>query len=216
MKKNLLPFNLQYFADDPDPKNEPQNEPKNDPEPQGGEPEYTVEGLLAQLTQERAEKTRMKTEFDKLMTSEGNLRKQLRAKQTAEEQEAEAKAEERRQQEEHTKAVEKELAVMKASNRYLELGFSKDEAAKMANDEVNGDMDAWTAGVNNFLANVKKDAYAQARADLMKEMPIPQSGNNSEVDYSAKIDEAISKGDAQAAILATLEQAQANKGVAQA
>ena len=222
-----IPMNLQFFAEggdggtqasqapaaDPKPENK---EPEQKPENGGGNPqneEYTIEGLLAQLTQERADKARMKTEYDKLCTSEGNLRKQLRAKQTAEEQAAEAEAEAKRAQEEHTAAVERELATMKAANRYLELGFGKDEAAKIAADEVNGDMDAWKAGVDNFLANQKKNAYAQARADLMKEMPIPQSGNSAEVDFSQRFNEAMSNGDSQAAVKALLEQAQTNAGV---
>ena len=192
--------------------------PNPNPNPNGegtkGNEEYTVEGLLAQLAQERAEKSRMKTEIDKLCQSEGNLRKSLRAKQTAEEQAAEAEAEAKRQQQEHITEVERELATMKATNRYLELGFGKEEAAKIASDEVNGDMDAWKAGVDLFLANQRKNAYAQARADLMKEMPVPQSGNSVEVDFSKRFDEAMSNGDSQAAIKALLEQAQAKTGVA--
>lgn len=222
-----IPMNLQFFAEDPQPNpqasqgqtQETQQEPKQSdpkPEPNGnaqqGNEEYTVEGLLAQLTQAKADQARMKTEYDKLCTSEGNLRKQLRAKQTAEEQAAEAEAEAKRQQEEHTAAVERELATMKAANRYLELGFGKDEAAKIAADEVNGDMDAWKAGVDNFLANQRKNAYAQARADLLKEMPIPQSGNSAEVDFSQRFNDAMNNGDSQAAILALLEQSKANAG----
>lgn len=219
-----IPMNLQFFAEEPaqnaqasqgqeteaNKSSQPENQnPGNGGGNSQGE-EYTVEGLLAQLTQERADKARMKTEYDKLCTSEGNLRKQLRAKQTAEEQAAEAEAEAKRAQEEHTKEVERELATMKATNRYLELGFGKDEAAKIAADEVNGDMDAWKAGVEVFLANTTKNAYAQARADLMKDMPIPQSGNSTEVDYSQRFNEAINGGDSQAAVRALLEQAKAN------
>ncbi len=189
----------------------------SNPNPNGegtkGNEEYTVEGLLAQLAQERAEKSRMKTEIDKLCQSEGNLRKSLRAKQTAEEQAAEAEAEAKRQQQEHITAVERELATMKATNRYLELGFGKEEAAKIASDEVNGDMDAWKAGVDLFLANQRKNAYAQAREDLMKEMPVPQSSNSSTVDFSQKYNEYMEKGDTQNAILALLEGAKANQGV---
>lgn len=221
-KKKLLPVNIQFFADDP-PQDKPGEQPpspddkgKDTPPDNGGQPdnqEYTVEGLLAQLTQAKADNARMKTEFDKVMTESGNLRKQLRAKQTAEEQEAEAKAEAERRAAEHTAEVEKELATMKATNRYLELGFSKDEAAKVAADEVNGDMDAWRAGVQSFLANEKKNAYAQARADLLKDMPIPQSGNTSNVDFGKQFNDAMNEGDTQAAVLALLEESKANNGV---
>ena len=219
--KAMFPLNLQYFADEPE-KTDPQGaaEPEAKPEqkknldekpPQGNE-EYTVEGLLAELTKAKADQARLKNDYDKLCTSEGNLRKQLRAKQTAEEVAAEAEAEAKQAQEEHTKAVEKELAVMKASNRYLKLGFAEEDAAKMAMDEVNGDMDAWTAGVNSFLANAKKEAYAQAKDDLLKDMPMPVSGNSVEIDFNKKFDDAMSEGDTQSAILALLEQNKAARG----
>ena len=220
---NLLPVNLQFFAEEPD-KKQPENQDKNQPKPddnKGTPPdnggnnsneEYTIEGLLAQLTQQKADNARMKTEFDKVMTESGNHRKQLRAKQTAEEQEAEAKAEAEREQAGHMKSIEKELAIIKASNRYLKLGFGDEEAAKMATDEVEGNMDAWTAGVDNFIATIKKDAYAQARADLLKDMPQPQSGNEQSVDYNQKIQTAMESGNKQDAIKAMLEQAKANNG----
>lgn len=216
----MFPLNLQYFADGgegdaktgPDP--EPEKGSAEQPDTKGGDKskpdDMSPESMAAQIAQLKADNARLKNDNDKLCTSEGNLRKQLRAKQTAEEQAAEAEAEAKRQQEEHTKAVERELAVMKATNRYLELGFSKEEAGKVATDEVNGDMDAWQAGINSYLANAKKDAYAQARADLLKEIPTPQSGNSVEVDYTQKFNDAMNNGDTQNAVLALLEQSKAN------
>lgn len=216
----MFPLNLQYFADggegetktgqDPEPKKEQPEQPKPEDADKQHPDVMTPEVMAAQLAQLKAENMRLKNDNDKLCSSEGQLRKQLRAKQTAEEQAAEAEAEAKRQQEEHTKAVEKELAIMKATNRYLELGLSKDEAGKVAADEVNGDMEAWQAGINSYLANAKKDAYAQARADLLKEMPTPQSGNSVEVDYTQKFNDAMNNGDTQNAVLALLEQSKAN------
>lgn len=68
--------------------------------------EVTVESLMAQLAQEKAANAKLKSDNDKLCTSEGNLRKQLRAKQTAEEQEAEAKAEQQAQRDAYVKELE--------------------------------------------------------------------------------------------------------------
>ena len=80
--------------------------------------EVTVESLMAQLAQEKAANAKLKSDNDKLCTSEGNLRKQLRAKQTAEEQEAEAKAEQQAQRDAYVKELEKFKAVAESSERY--------------------------------------------------------------------------------------------------
>ena len=53
----------------------------------------TVEELMAQLATERAEKEKYKNRSDKASSEAAEYKKQLRSKQTAEEQEAEAKAE---------------------------------------------------------------------------------------------------------------------------
>ena len=53
------------------------------PEDNSNGNELTVESLMAQLAQEKANNAKLKSDNDKLCTSEGNLRKQLRAKQTA-------------------------------------------------------------------------------------------------------------------------------------
>lgn len=76
------------------------------PEDNNNGNELTVESLMAQLAQEKANNAKLKSDNDKLCTSEGNLRKQLRAKQTAEEQEAEAKAEQAAQRDAYVKELE--------------------------------------------------------------------------------------------------------------
>ena len=62
-------------------------------ESQSTENNATVEELKAQLAAERAEKERHKTALDKALKEKGDITKQLRAKQTAEEQQAEELAE---------------------------------------------------------------------------------------------------------------------------
>ena len=53
----------------------------------------TVEELMAQLATEKADRAKEKQALDKALREKGELTKALRAKQTTEEQEAEAKAE---------------------------------------------------------------------------------------------------------------------------
>ena len=175
----------------------------------GGMP--TVENLMAQLAQAKADNARLKTTNDKIMSENGGLRKSLKAKQTAEEQEAEAKAEAAQAEKERVAKIENELKEMKATNRYLKLGLSEEEAAKVAKDEVSGDMEAWHAGISSFIASLRAQIEKEIRADLLKQMPIPQSGNDQQIDFSAQINAARESRDSQALALAILQQAEANK-----
>ena len=78
----------------------------------------TVEELLAQLAAERAANAKNKQALDKALKEKGDVTKALRAKQTAEEQEAEAKAEAERIQNEKYEATVKELNHIKAVAAY--------------------------------------------------------------------------------------------------
>lgn len=172
--------------------------------------EVTVESLMAQLAQANATNAKLKADNDKLCTSEGNLRKQLRAKQTAEEQEAEAKAEQQAQHEAYVKDLEKFKAVTESSERYLSMGMDKDLARATATAEVEGAMDTVTSNLTKFMAERDKKKDEEIRAQYMAQMPLPQSGNVGQVDYTAQIKQAMDAGDSQSAALAILQQAAAN------
>ena len=174
-------------------------------------PEVTVESLLAQVAQLNASNAKLKADNDKLCTSEGNLRKQLRAKQTAEEQEAEALAEQQAQREEYVKGLEKFKAVTESSKRYLSMGMDPTFAEETATAELEGDMAKVTNNLTKFMADRDKKKDEEIRAYYMAQMPTPQSGNYGQVDYSTQIQQAINSGDQQAAALAILQQAEANK-----
>lgn len=185
-------------------------QPTQEPHKDSSDGEVTVESLMAQLAQANAANAKMKADYDKLCTSEGNLRKQLRAKQTAEEQEAEAKAEQQAQRDEYVKGLEKFKAVTEASERYLNMGMDAELAKATATAEVEGTMDAVTANISKFMADRDKKKDEEIRAFYMAQMPVPQSGNVGQVDYSAQITKAISDGDMQSAAHAILQQAWAN------
>lgn len=223
MKTKTLPMNLQFFADgSADGQQDNQQNQNNsntqstgsqNQEPQDDkdtQPEVTIESLMAQLAQANAEKAKLKADNDKLCTSEGNLRKQLRAKQTAEEQEAEAKAEQQAQRDEYVKSLEKFKAVTDSSERYLSMGMDKELARATATAEVEGDMDIVTTNLTKFMADRDKKKDEEIRAFYIAQMPVPQSGNVGQVDYSAQITKAISDGDMQSAAHAILQQAWAN------
>lgn len=168
--------------------------------------EITMEGLLVEIQQLKADNARLKTSNDKIMSENGGLRKSLRAKQTAEEAEAEEKAKAAQAEKERVNSIERELAVMKATNRYMKLGMTEEDALQTATDEIDKNMDAWTASVGKYLAKAEERAYTRARSELLKEMPVPQSGNGSSIDYEALYDHAVNEGDSVAQAAAILKQ----------
>lgn len=101
-------------------------EPDNKPE----EKEPTVEELMAQLAQERANNAKLKNSFDKTSSELANTKKQLREKQSAEEQEEEAKKEAEEEHKKYVKGLEDTIRMTNATNRYLAIGMS----AEMAKD----------------------------------------------------------------------------------
>lgn len=215
-------MNLQFFAEGGGGEPQDPNDPANDPKPgDGGDPasgdgsvEISVEALMAQLAQAKADNAQLKAAHDKLCTSEGNLRKQLRAKQTAEEQQAAAEAEQKAQHEEYVKGLEKFKAVTESSKRYLSMGMDQELAEATATAEVEGDMGKVTNNLTAFMAARDKKKDEEIRAQYASRMPTPQSGNQNQVDYSKQFQQAISDGDTQAAALVILQEAEANKGTA--
>lgn len=178
--------------------------------------EPTIDQLREQLAQANADKAKLaaeaakqKNRIDELCKNEGNLKKALREKQTAEEQEAAAKQEREEAEKQRVSNLEKELYIMKATNRYMGLGFG-DQSEALATYEHDGDMDAWTDAVTKHLTSYKAQLEEAIRAEYAAKMPTPSSGNSSTVDYSAVIADAQAKGDTLAVARAIREQAEAN------
>lgn len=178
--------------------------------------ELTVDQLKEQLAQAKAENAKLaadqakqKNRIDELCSNEGKLKKALREKQTAEEQEAAAKQEREEAEKLRVSNLERELGIMKATNRYMGLGFG-DRSETLATYEYDGDMDSWTDAVTKHLTGYKAQLEEAIRAEYAAKMPTPSSGNSSTVDYSKVIADAQAKGDTLAVARAIREQAEAN------
>lgn len=214
-KTHSIPFNLQFFAEG-DPKPGGGNPNPQDgggdggnPNPQdGGGSEVTIESLMAEIATLKADNVKLKSTNDKLCQSEGELRKQLRAKMTAEEEAAEVKAEEEASHKEYVSGLEKELAIIKSTARFIEMGFDAETAAATATADYDGDKETVNANIKKMMDAQRKQIEKNVRDELMKDMPLPQSGNHSNIDYDKQITDALNAGDAQAAALAILNQSQ--------
>lgn len=126
----------------------------------------TVEELMTQLAQERAEKERFKNANDKLSKSEAEMKRQLRARQTAEEREAEEKAEaDRLAKEEHERVVN-ELNHIKAVSAYKAI-----DDEKTVESLIEAISDADHNAIATIIANECKKAVAEAEAKWLKDRP---------------------------------------------
>ena len=134
----------------------------------------SMEELMSQLAAARADADRYKNANDKLSKESADYKRQLRAKQTAEEQEAEAKAEAQRIADEERESMRKELNHIKAVNAYKSIADEK--AIEKLIDAVS---DADHNAIATIISNECKKAVAAAEAEWLKSRPRVQSGQYS-------------------------------------
>ena len=142
------------------------------------EPEYSVEELLSQLNAARAENKRYKDAVTKASSEAANWKKQLRARQTQEEQEAEAKREAEEEQRNHLKSVERELSMMKATNRYLKQGMDEKLAKECAELEADNDIDTLMEKIASHKDAQISAAVKKAQEDLLASRPDINAGHD--------------------------------------
>ena len=136
--KTNTPMNLQFFAEQETDKPDAQTQEQETDKPDTP----TIEEIMAELAKERAEKEKTKVALDKALKETGELKKNLRQKMTAQEQEDEAKREQDEQHKAYVASLEEFKHKTEAKERYLMQGMSVEMAAKAAEAEVSGDMDA--------------------------------------------------------------------------
>lgn len=139
----------------------------------GQEQPITLESLMADNAKLKADIAKNKAALDKALHNNGELTKQLRAKMTASEQEAEAKREAEEAQANRIKELETYKARSEARERYMAtIGMSADLAKEAADAEVNGDMDALAAVYKRHQEVILK----ASEAEWLKKRPVPESG----------------------------------------
>ena len=139
----------------------------------GGQEPITVDSLMAELATLKAENAKNKTALDRALHSNGELTKQLRAKMTASEQEAEAKREAEEAQANRIKELENYKRRSEARERYMAtIGMPADLAKEAAEAEVAGDMDA-LAGIYKRHQEAALKAH---EAEWLAKRPVPETG----------------------------------------
>lgn len=124
----------------------------------------SIEELMTQLANERAEKVRTKNALDNALKENGEVKKQLRSKMTAEEQLDAAKKE----QEEAKDALIAEYQAKEKIRDCTEflmdsnIGMDKKTAKEFAQKFVEGNFDDAMPILEKHIKAIKDDAYQQA------------------------------------------------------
>ena len=150
---------------------EPVIEPK--PEEQGGATK-TAEEMYAELL---AENKRMKKAFDKASSEAADYKKQLMATKSDAEKLSIEKAERDAALKEELEMLRKESTVNKYAKSFMACGYTEEMATKAAEAQYSGDTDELFRIQKLHTDNMAK----QIRADIMKSMPAPATGNDDEV-----------------------------------
>ena len=144
-----------------------ETKPIGDQKDSKAEDTQTTESVNAKLAEAQAEIAKLKNSLSKANSEAADYKKQLRAKQTVQEQEDEAKREAKEQQDAYMKDLEQFKARTLAEKRYRLQGMSEEMADKAAQAEIDGDMDT--------LATIQKQhtdaALKAAKAEWQKSIP---------------------------------------------
>lgn len=176
--KNRLPMNLQFFAEaaasptaEPtEPKGaDPKTESETEPEIDGSKP--TVEELMAKIAEKDVEVQKLQNKNNALSSENAKQKQIIRANQTAEQREADEKAEALRLANEEKEAAQKELNHMKAIAAYKNIS---DE--KVVENLIEAISDSDHASIALIIEREKEKAVKEAKAEWQKTIPQPNFG----------------------------------------
>lgn len=134
----------------------------------------TVEELMSQVAQLTADRDKYKSANDKLSKSEAEMKRQLRATLSADEQKKAEEEEAKRLADEERESMRKELNHIKAVNAYKEIS---DE--KVVESLIDAVSDADHSAIATIIANECKKAVADAEAKWLKDRPQVRNGQYS-------------------------------------
>ena len=137
-----------------------------------------VDELMARI----AKLERAKSKAD---SEAADWKKKFRATQSAQEVAEAEQAEQKAEIEQKMAAMERELSINRLEKSYIGMGYTSDEAGRMAEAEADGNIDAKMKIMAEVEARKKKDW----ETDWLKSRPQPSSGTG-----SSESDDAFIKG----------------------
>lgn len=164
--KNMAEETKNLGTDTPNTDSQNTDAPKNDTP--------TVEELMSQVAQLTADRDKYKSANDKLSKSEAEMKRQLRATLSADEQKKAEEEEAKRLADEERESMRKELNHIKAVNAYKEIS---DE--KVVESLIDAVSDADHSAIATIIANECKKAVEDAEAKWLKNRPQVRNGQYS-------------------------------------
>lgn len=162
---DLLPLNLQFFAEDGgDEKTGAEDDGNAEPEKGDEPPSKSYEDALSEIAAAKAEAKKLKAERDAALKKSGEISKQLRAKMSEDELKAEQDAQAKEEHDAYVKELEGYKAKNEALKRYVLQGMSTELAEKAAKAEIEGDMDELAAVQKEFTQGLIKAKEAEWKA----------------------------------------------------
>ena len=137
--KNLIPTNLQYFAEEAEtPENtEVKQEEAKEPENK----EVSATELNDKLQEALVELAKVKKAQEKAASEAAEYKKKWKESLSVQEQANMEKAEEQAKRDEEFESMKKRLAINDLVNNYMDRGYPKDVAQKIAQARYEGDID---------------------------------------------------------------------------
>lgn len=174
-KKNLIPMNLQFFADpEPtEPKDEAKTEPQPNeeqkttasPEPQEKKNEPTVQELMVELA-------KLKRAQEKAASEASEYKKKWKESLSEQEQISMEKAEAQAKKDEEFEFLKRQVHVNELTENFMDLGYSKELARKAANAQADGDT-MTLLDIQKAFQEQQKKAW---EADFLKSRPEINAG----------------------------------------
>lgn len=147
-----------------------------------------------------------KSVLDKATSEAADYKKKWKAAASEQEQKALEEAEKQAAIEQELKDLRRSSKVSEYEKQHLALKYDEKDAREIAEALYDGDMDTVFK-----LQKKHEEALQKAiKADLMKQMPTPPSGNQTIIDYNKQIAEAQACGDMAMVAELIMRQAAAN------
>lgn len=146
-------------------------------EPKADEPKAYAKTVEEQMAELLAENKRMKKAVDKATADASDWKKKFLATQSESEKLSMEKAERDAALKEELEALRKESKVNKFAKSFMACGYTDEMATKAAEAQYSGDTDELFRLQKLHSDNMAK----QIRAEIMKTMPVPATGNDDDV-----------------------------------
>ena len=194
-KDTMLDYNLQLFADGdgssegtPTEDNKPTNDDKK-PQDKGdksskGKEKDDSKNNDVDVQQMMTDYAKLKRAFDKTSSELAETKKALKERLTEQEIASQEKAEAEAKREEEFEYYKRKDKIHETEKAYLKLGYTADEAERIATAEADGDFDAKT----KIMAEVDARKAKELEAKFIAERPEINAGTGSDVLTKEKFD----------------------------